>query len=162
MDKEFLHSELDRVSKWIESADKKVAFLSLYFAALIGYLSSNKEYLISQLSDSLSVSFIDVLILAILLAGVIGLYHLFFAIFPSLTTGNHSHSLFFFIHISSMSLQKYTSDMSSLTEDKAKEQLLEQIHTNSKIADKKMCHVRSATKLLFGFGFLVFLLSIVM
>lgn len=162
MDKEFLHSELDRVSKWIESADKKVAFLSLYFAALVGYLASNKEYLIAQLSNSLTVSFIDVLILFTLLVAVVGLYHLFFAIFPNLKNGNNSRSLFFFIHVSNMSLQKYTSDMSVLTEDKAKEQLLEQIHTNSKIADKKMCHVRSAIKTLFAFAFLVFLLSIIM
>jgi|GEM_PF-2036570 len=147
---DFMHSELNRVSDWVRFADRKVAFLAVYYSAVISYILVQKD----QFIETISVYSDNCLWLSHLIAfsviGLlfIGIVYLVLAIFPR--TKNHytNKSLFYFGNIAGMKLIDFTKNFEKLSEADAKKQLTEQIYTNSVIASKKMECIKSSSKLL--------------
>ena len=45
---QFLQSELNRVSEWIQFSDKKTVFLSVYYSAIFGLIISQKESILQN------------------------------------------------------------------------------------------------------------------
>ncbi len=158
MDKEFLQKELERTSSWIQFADKKSGFLAVYYSVFIGYIITIKSVIIEQLTNSVCVSVFDILIIALLCSITFGVYHIFFSVFPNLENSNSKNSLFYYGHIAKLSSSKYNELLYSATEEGVKKHLSEQIHTNSQIANKKMCHVKKAAQALFATAGLLLLL----
>lgn len=148
---QFLQSEVGRISEMIQFADKKASFLSVYYTAIIGFLFTQKLYVFEGFSRYQDLETIYLIFcLSFLIPFLIGLYHLFLSILPRLDNKNIDKSLLYFGHIASRSLSKYTEELSVIEEKGLKLQLIEQIHTNSIIADKKMQHVRKSTMVLFA------------
>ncbi len=161
----FLHSELVRVSEWIQFADKKAAFLGVFYSAIIGFVVSQREDILWRLygrhgyhCDALVV----VALLALFVCLGVGIFFLFRTVLPRLNNGNTDNSLFYFGNVAKKKIADYLQEMDDLTEERATREIAEQIHTNSCIADKKMKNVKDSTRWLFAsacaFAVLVLLL----
>lgn len=158
MDKEFLQKELERTSNWVQFADKKSGFLAVYYSVFIGYIITIKSAIIEQLTNSVCMSAVDILIIALLCSVAFGVYHIFFSVFPNLENSNSKNSLFYFGYVAKLTTGKYKELLSSATAEDVKDHLSEQIHTNSQIANKKMEHVKKASQVLFVTAGLLLLL----
>ena len=136
MDLQFLQSELKRVSEWIQLSDKKTAFVSVYYSAIFGLLTSYKESILENLKicKSWSDYIFFLLLVAISISSILGLYLIFKAIFPRLKNICIDESLFYFSHISNMKFKKFSEAFSKMNKKDAEELIIEQIYTNSVIA----------------------------
>jgi len=148
---QFLQSELNRVSEWIQFSDKKTAFLSAFYSAVFGLVISQKE-LISQhfivYQEWTSCLYIFIL-LSFIVSFVTGIFFLFKSIFPRLNNSFTDKSLFYFGHVANMKFVDYLEEIKKLTDNEAKRQIIEQIYTNSIIADQKMKNVQKSIKIFF-------------
>jgi len=157
---QFLQSELNRVSEWIKFADKKTAFLTTYYSVLFGLVISQKDSILNNLINYQKwiFGFYIVILIGITVSFLIGIFFLFKSIFPRLKNSFTDKSLFYFGHIASMKFVDYSKEIEKLTEDEAKKQVIEQIYTNSIIADQKMKNVQNSIKSFIAFSFFVLLL----
>ena len=154
---EFLYWELNRVSEWIRFSDRKSAFLSVYYTWLFWFLLSQKQLIFENIPKN-GDCYILIIIL-IWISFILGFILLFASIFPSLKNWKKDNSLFYFKHISKMDITKYTKEIWWLSEKDARKQIIEQIYTNSNIANSKMENVQRSTKVLF---ILIILISILL
>jgi len=154
---QFLQEELKRVSDWIKLSDQKTAFLAVYYSAVAGFAVSQKEEAISKFLSSegwvLNLLYIDLLL--IILTFSFGMYFLFSSIFPRLNNSFTDESLFYFGTISKMKFVDFIKKLGTLSAIESKKQLVEQIYTNSLIADRKMKRVGACIRCLFVLIFLV-------
>ncbi len=158
----FLQNELNRVSEWIRFSDTKSAFLSAYYSGIFLGIFSFKENIISSISnfkDGALYPYIVVIVITISLF-ILGVFFLISSVFPRLKNLNTDKSLFYFGNIAKLKPVDYFNEMEELTEEEAKKQIVEQIHTNSIIAKQKMNNVKKSTKCLFGLMISVFILLI--
>lgn len=156
-DLQFLQAELSRVSEWIQFADKKAGFIAVFYSAILGLLISKRDEIFIQLFLYNNCLY-GLLLLALLITLVIGVYHLMCTVSPKLKNNNTDRSLFFFGTVAKMKIEDYLKDIRDLTEEDAQREVAEQIHTNSVIADTKMQSVRKSTYALVFVGVLVFLI----
>lgn len=160
---QFLQEELKRVCDFIKFADKKIAFIAIYYSALISFVISQKSVIFLKFSLSngwfLSLLYLD-LFLAIIFFSF-GIVSLFFAVFPRLTNSFTNESLFYFGTIAKLKYADFIKKMETVSEIEAKKQLAEQIYTNAIIANKKMGNVKSCTIFLFLLIFSIVILAIV-
>ncbi len=162
LDLEFLHSELNRTTEWIKCSDQKSGFVSVYYSAILGFLISYKASILLYISSNHGiVLFCYILVLS---ANVIlflsGIFWLFRSIFPRLTNLTTDKSVFYFRHVASLKFIDYLKDLKKLSVPDIKEQIAEQIHTNSTIANRKMKNIQKSIKFLFVLVFMViFLIS---
>ena len=159
---QFLQAELNRISEWIRFSDRKSAFLSVYYSAILGILISQKEQfrdLISTLENWYFCLFMLLIILVFLLFFV-GLFFLIKSIFPRLKNNLTDKSLFYFGNIAKIKFVDYLKGMEKLTEEESKKQITEQIYTNSIIADQKMKNVQNSIKSLFVLAILILVINL--
>lgn len=152
-DLDFFHSELVRVSEWVQFADKKAAFLGVFYSAIIGFLMSQREDILWRMYGRHGYQCDALLIfalLALLACLGVGIFFLFRAVLPRLNNGNTDNSLFYFGNVAKKKIADYLQEMDDLTEERAMREIAEQIHTNSYIADKKMRNVKDSTRWLFA------------
>jgi hypothetical protein len=159
---QFLQEELKRISEWIKFADQKVAFLAVYYSALFGFIVANGDAAIQKLLYLNScVLLID---LFVILLGIVsfsfGVTLIISAIFPRLNNRLTNKSLFYYGSVSNMRFVDFKKKMTELSEDETKEQIIEQIYTNSVIADQKMKGVKRGTicLLLFAYSIAIYIL----
>jgi len=151
---DFLQTELSRVSDWIQFTDQKAGFIAVFYSAILGYLITKRDVILSNLficnetCDIWPLLFIGLIILL-----AMGIYQLFFTVVPKLKNTNTKESLFYF--------EDFQIKFESMTDEEARKQLVEQIHTNSMIANTKMVSVKKSAVFLFCSGILVFLLFII-
>lgn len=159
-DLQFLQSELNRVSEWIKFADKKTAFLTAYYSVIFGLMISQKDPILNNLTnyEKWMFGFYVVILIGVIFSFLIGIFFLFKSIFPRIKNSFTDKSLFYFGHIASMKFVDYSKEIEKLTEDEAKKQVIEQIYTNSIIADQKMKNVQNSIKSFIVFSFFVLLL----
>ncbi|MBI2120173.1 MAG: hypothetical protein HYT94_00950 [Parcubacteria group bacterium] len=149
-DLSFLQSELLRVSGLIEFADKKAAFLSVYYSAMMGFIFTKRIEILTGYDKYAGFESLYVLVWSSLLTSLlIGLYYLFWSIFPQLNNHNTDNSIFYFGHVAKYKFNSFINALNELDEDGIKHQLAEQIYTNSIIADRKMQSVKKSTQTLF-------------
>ena len=139
---EFLQKELERVSGWIRLSDRKTTFLSVYYTGIITYVVKNLD--LFKFSDQ--DVFIYILIILFFGSLFFGLFFLLLSIFPRTKNNNTSESLFFFGTVAQMKIVDYLDKINFISEEKAKNQILEQIYSNSVIADKKMRNIKNSIK----------------
>ena len=144
MELEFLQKELERVSEWVRFSDRKTAFLSVYYTALMTIFLNNIENIKKINENNLLICILVILIISF----VIGIYFLVMSIFPRLKNNSTNKSLFYFSNIAGMKIIDFLENMENLTEQKAKKQIIEQIYTNSEIANQKMNNIKKSIKAL--------------
>ncbi len=158
-DLQFLQSELSRVSEWVQFADKKAGFIAVFYSAIFGFLWSQKNEVLScALSWSDCQWLYTIVLVAIFVLLIMGTYFLFATVSPRLKNWNTDRSLFFFGNIAKTKIEDYLKDIEALTEDEARRQIAEQIHTNSVIADVKMTNAKKSTQVLVVIGILLLIL----
>ena len=157
---QFLHAELNRVSKWIRFSDKKTAFLSVYYSTIFGLIISQKDSILQQLEIYQKwLSYLYALVfLAVFVSFIVGIFFLFKSIFPRLKNSFTDKSLFYFGHVANMKFVDYLEKVKKLTDEEAKKQIIEQIYTNSMIADQKMKNIQKSTKIFIILAIFVVLL----
>lgn len=163
LDLSFLQNELNRTADWIQFADKKSAFLSVYYSGIFLALINYRSTILCSISNYKGwfLLFYKLLIIANILLFILGIYFLFKSIFPRLNNKNTDKSMFYFGHISKLKLIDYYVEMEKLTKKESKKQISEQIYTNSIIIDQKMRNVKHASKCLFVLVIFLFLLIII-
>lgn len=159
----FLQSELNRVSEWIQFSDKKTAFLSAFYSAIFGLVFSQKESILQHfiIYQKGITCFYTVILLGFIIAFIVGIFFLFESVFPRLKNSFTDKSLFYFGHVANMKFIDYLEEIKKLTEDEAKKQIIEQIYTNSIIADQKMKNVQKSIKSIIALAVFAILLIIV-
>jgi hypothetical protein len=142
----FLQSELNRVSEWIQFSDKKTAFLSAFYSAIFGLVFSQKESILQHfiIYQKWITCFYAFILVGFIIAFVVGIVFLFKSVFPRLKNLFTDKSLFYFGHVANMKFIDYSEEIKKLTEDEAKKQIIEQIYTNSIIANQKMKNVQKS------------------
>lgn len=157
----FLHAELLRVSDWIQIADKKAGFVSVYYASLVGYLFSQREEALAAYVEYGQLGFLFAIFCAALAIVIVtGVYHLFLSVLPRLNNKNTPSSIFFYGHVSTMSRAAYHTAMLTSSNETLQESLLEQIYTNSVIAAEKMRNIKLSILSLFIVTPLVILFAV--
>lgn len=155
MTTEQLETSLNRVHEWIRAADQKASiFLALVLGSLalggnefLGYLAVIFKEKPTWLITLLAVSTV-ILVWSITKA--------LFIIKPSVA--NNAKSFTYFGHISQMSYSEYRKVIDGASRRKYKDELIEQIHTSSKIARKKHELLAEAVKL---FCFYILALAVI-
>lgn len=160
---QFLQAELNRVSEWIQFSDKKTAFLSAFYSAIFGLVFSQRESILQHFAiyQKWTTCFYVFIFLGFSIALVVGIFFLFESIFPRLKNSFTDKSLFYFGHVANMKFIDYSEEIKKLTEDEAKKQIIEQIYTNSIIADQKMKNVQKSIKSIIVLAVFAILLIIV-
>src|SRR3989338_4616201 len=159
---DFLQTELSRFSDWIQFTDQKAGFIAVFYSAILGYLITKRDVILSNLficnetCDIWPLLFIGLIILL-----AMGIYQLFFTVVPKLKNTNTKESLFYFGTVAALRLEDFQIKFENMTDEEARKQLVEQIHTNSMIANTKMVSVKKSAVFLFCSGILVFLLFII-
>lgn len=157
---QFLQTELKRVSEWIQFSDKKTAFLSAYYSAILGLVFSQKESILQHfiIYQKGTIYFYVFVLLGFIIFFLVGIFFLFRSIFPRLENSYVDKSLFYFGDVSNMKFINYLEKMKKLTDDELKKQIIKQIHTNSIIANQKMKNVQSSIKSFIALAIFVALL----
>jgi len=163
IDISFLQSELVRTSDWIQFSDKKTGFLSVYYSAMAGFVISQWSDILGGGSGYGSLETLYFLVFILFTTSfLIGIYYLFRSVFPQLKNSNLDNCLFYFGHIANKKLADYIDGLKNLSEEEVENQLAEQIHTTSVIANIKMTNVQKSTQsLVVSIVLLVFFLFII-
>lgn len=159
MNIDFLQTELKRIAGWLEFSDKKTAFLSIYYTAILGLLINQKNIFflnIQNFEGKKEVIYV-ILLICLLISFFIGLFFLFNSLFPRLKNNFTNKSLFYFGNIANMKFVDYLKDVNNLKEDDFKNQIIEQIYTNSLITNTKMNNIRRSS-MFFGITLILFVL----
>lgn len=139
----FLQSELNRVTDFIKFADKKAAFITTIYSAILAYWVSSASLIQDIMVYPMDLVTIGIIIgLSCLIAGF---YDILYTVFPRIENVDMKKSLFFFGQIASLECQSFCEQIQALTEEEIKTQLIEQIHVNSKIVAQKMKTLKTAS-----------------
>lgn len=132
-----------QVISWINSVDTKASYALSLTSILTGFiLIQGIPQAFSSIRDSESFSMAllggVILVSLLYLSSYAAILLLVCAIVARTSANNINRSHLFFGHISKMDLGKYVQEFTDLTEEQYVNELLEQIHTNSKICMKKI------------------------
>jgi hypothetical protein len=144
----FLQSELNRVSEWIKFSDKKTAFLAAYYSVIFGIVISQKEQILQNIVNYQKWMFIFYffILIGVIIFFLVGIFFLFKSVFPRLKNSFTDKSLFYFGYVASMKFVDYLREIEKMTKDEVKKQVIEQVYTNSIIADQKMKNVQKSIR----------------
>lgn len=151
LDLDFLHSELNRTCEWIKFSDQKSGFVSVYYAAFLGFFISYKDSILPYIEShhGLVLFGYEITLATNIILFFLGLFWLFNSISPRLKNLTTDKSIFYFGHIAHIKFIDYLKDLKKVSETEAKEQIAEQIHVNSLIASQKMKSIQKSIRILF-------------
>lgn len=125
--------QLDTVCEWIKVADQKI---SIFMAIIIGTASffSNQLGLLFFELDAKGIFY--KVVLSAWTATLIWMFSkLLFALSPSLK--NKGMSYLYFGHVAKLEMSEFSKKISTISKNKYKKELIEQIYSNSVIAERK-------------------------
>lgn len=146
MNTEELEKTLDRVNDWIVAVDQKT---SVAVAVIVGFITLSAKPTVDLILNSwqdmswLSASLL-IVSFALLLLGAL---KLLFSTSPRIKS--KAKSLLYFGSIAGLTLKQYKSASARYKSASYKQDLTEQIHTNSLIAKKKYIHYKDALWVIF-------------
>lgn len=146
----FWHAELNRVIDLVKFADQKVAIVAAGYTAILWAIISQKDSILKTQHDYAFWLIVIILVWVF----VLGVINLFDAVFPRLKKNGQQVSYFYFGHVDTLDINTFLVDMSKMTEKNIEKQILEQIHSNSLIANAKMECVGRSSIYLFASIFL--------
>ena len=143
--KDDAYQTLSTINSWINNFDSKSSFALAFIGVLLGFtFNSNFPDVfirigeITKLSDLNCCDVISaILIVGLYLTSLITLISLMLVIIARTKNPNKSSSVFFFGTISSVNLKDYKKELLTMSDNEILNDLVEQIHTNSKICTKK-------------------------
>ena len=138
-----LWSLYSTISHWISSADIKATTILAFIGVLIGFLFSSSESIVNFLSITPWLKFVALLsIFALFLAIVFALECLLPIL--SIKERNNSKSLIYFKSIANYPPETFTTELKESLKNEVMfvDNLISQIHTNSKIATHKHLTVK--------------------
>lgn len=146
----FWHAELNRIINLVKFADQKSAIIATGYTAILWVILTEKDAILITNFD------FCFWLTVILFWGVfiMGVMNLFDAVCPRIKNNGQQVSYFYFGHVKTMDSDIFIVDMSKMSEKEVEKQILEQIHTNSIIANIKMERVGKSTIYLFASVFL--------
>ena len=157
---EFIQNELVRTIEWLKFAEQKFTLLSAYYWLWIAYIIQNKGGILKIFAENNC--FKIFIFLFFMFTLFLWIYFLFKVILPNLENLSTNKSFFFFRHVSEMKVLDFIADFKNLNNEEKEKQILEQIHTNSKITNLKMNNIIISSKILFlnlfSFIILIFLI----
>lgn len=143
--KDDAYQALKLINEWIRNIDAKVSFALTLTGILIGIVFNKGKPIVFQkifdITSSDGLQYID--IFAAIITGLLyffcfaSVFSFMFAICAHKKNLNGVSSIFFFSHIRENSLDTYKNKLYSAKESDIVNDLIEQIHTNSLICDKK-------------------------
>lgn len=141
--KEDAYQTIDLINSWINNVDTKTSFALAYVAVLMGFAFANGTSTVFQEAKNtcpLTCGIIFKLILVLMLYGasVGAIINLFMAVIARVKNDSGKKSMMFFGSISQMSINDYKAKILNMDEKDIIKDLLEQIHTNSRICMKKI------------------------
>ncbi len=136
---EFLQKELDRVNDWVKFADKKAGFLIVVYSIIIGFLKI--KYGIFNFDGKVKC----ILLFLFLLSLILGICFLLKTLFPKTKNELTDNNIIFFGNISSMKYKDFTDKYNNITEEEMKQNIFEQIYTNSVRANDKFKNIKKST-----------------
>lgn len=139
--------ELNRTIEWLKFAEQKLAFLWVYYWLWTTFILANNSKILNVFVEPCSLKIIP--LLWFFTSMFLGIWFLFYVVFPSLKNHSTNNSFFFFWHTAKMKVLDYVNQMKALTDNEIENQLLEQIHTNSVIANEKMTNIKRSSYCLF-------------
>lgn len=143
---------LDMINGWISNIDTKISLALAFNSILIGIMCSNIsgiDIVFNFIDDSIIKDIVDtVLVVIMLVLIIISIIQMLIAVIASVS--NTNNSLLFFGSIAKNDLNTYKSKFNTASEDDILNNLIEQIHTNSKICTKKVKRYNDGIKLTIG------------
>lgn len=154
--KEDAYQTLVMINTWISNIDTKVSFALALEGVLIGFIFSkglpSALKIVSEVSKLQELNGGEIIgaILVCLLYVVSFISILFFmlAIIARIKNTNNVQSAFFFGSIAKMKILDYKTKVNNMSEQEVLEDLLEQLHTNSMICNKKAKYYNRGSKFL--------------
>ena len=143
----FLQAELIRVSEWIKFADQKAWLLAIYYALIIGWVLSKKNEIYLVFTRGIYYQIFMFLLLVEFL--ILWIVFLFLAVVPILKNKSTVSSVFFYWTVANYSLSNFQQELLKRKEVQAKNEIAEQIYSNSVIAKMKMQNIKHCTSLFF-------------
>lgn len=141
--KEDAYQTLELINFWISNIDTKTSFALAYVAVLMGFaFAHGTPTVFKEIMDTcppaMASIFKLILVLALYGASMGATIHLFLAVIARVKNDSGKTSLLFFGAISEMSLNDYKSKILNMDDKDITKDLLEQVHTNSKICTRKI------------------------
>lgn len=154
--KEDAYQTLEMVNTWISNIDTKVSFTLALAGVLIGFIFStglpSALKIVSEVSKLQELnggeSIGAILVCVLYVVSFISILFFMLAIIARIKNMNNVQSLFFFGSIAKMEILDYKTKVNSMSEQEVLEDLLEQIHTNSMICNKKAKYYNRGIKFL--------------
>ncbi len=156
--KEFTKDEafqtLGVINYWIGNIDTKVSFALAFIGILIGTIFSKGSPESIQVVDKAK-SLLDLngeqvfnaaLVVFLYITSLTTIIFLILALIARVQNNNNAKSVFFFGTLASMKYTEYKNKVAHITENDIIEELIEQIHTNSIICNKKSKYYNKGIK----------------
>lgn len=145
---------LEQVNTWINNIDGKVSNALTFSGVLIGFiLIQGTPQAFADFAGAERIEFFvlfkALLVAALYLTSLVAICFFLNAILCRITVSNDPRSHLFFGTIQTMTYQEYSEEFRNLTEDAYIAELLEQIHTNSTICNKKVNYYNQGIRVLF-------------
>lgn len=150
------YKTLQTINTWISNIDTKVSF-TLAFIGVISTLifKSEKPNALKRVCEVSKLGELNggevigaILVVILYILSFMSIICFMLAITARVKNENNNKSIFFFGSIASMSLLEYKEKIDGMSEKNIVEDLLEQIHTNSKICSKKVKYYNLGNKIL--------------
>lgn len=149
MTTEQLELNLSRVHEWIRAADQKA---SIFLALVLGSLALGGNEFISYIVAIFNSkpAWLIVLLSTSTILLIWSITKALFIIKPSVA--NNAKSFTYFGRVAQFTLPEYQKSIRKVSDKKYREELVEQIHTSSKIARKKHIQLAEAMQLFCSFA----------
>lgn len=154
--KDDAYKSLEMINTWINNIDTKVSFALALTGVFIGIIFEkgvpkafqiiNEVTKLSELNGADIIAIILVCLLYIM--SFLSIISFMLAIIARVRNLNNARSIFFFGTIETYELQDYKDKLRQITEQEILEDLEEQIHTNSRICNRKIKWYNIGMKLL--------------
>lgn len=159
---ELAENNLQRINGWISNSDSKIGIILAFQAGVIVLLTT-KGAEIKSIIQKDSIGLLDwILYLSIVLFIWFianSVFRSFKGLYPDIKIRNQS--LFFFASITSKKVEDFKKEFASMNEKDILEEINDQVHINSTIANAKMGNIR-ASIINFYIGAIFWLLTLLL
>lgn len=164
--KEDGYKSLELINNWIANVDTKISFTLAFIGILLGFILSNgTPTAYTTLFTNIEASSVSccnivsvIMITSLFLSSFICVIYLIKGLTATVNTSDtNKHSMFFFGAVASTSLSDYNEKFVELKDKDILNDLVEQVHTNSRICNKKFANYNKSIRWLIIAVVLVFI-----
>ncbi len=151
--KEDAYQTIALINSWINNVDAKTSFALAYVTALMGFaFTDGIPDVFTELKDAsvwtFSLGLKLMVVSALYITSIGAILNLFMAIFARVKNDSGKKSMMFFGTIAEMNLNEYKAKTMNMDDKDITKDLLEQVHTNSRICTQKINRYNKGIKCL--------------